>query len=92
MRNETNRQSTRLRLVVVHGLHGGEQQHLLDVVAVGQEHGETIDAEAPATGGREAVLHGDAEVLVEALRLLVAVALVLGLLHEALALGLFSSV
>ena len=68
---------SRLGLVVLDGLHRGEEKDFLDVVAVGQEHRETIHAEAPAAGGRQAVLQRHAEVLVQTLGLLVAVALVL---------------
>jgi len=37
---------------LVRGLHGGEEQHLLDVPLVGQEHGHAIYAHAPASSGR----------------------------------------
>ena len=38
--------------------------HLLDVEGVGEEHGEAVDAHAPATGGRQAILQRRAEGLV----------------------------
>lgn len=87
---QTNRRITSLSrllgLVLVDGLHRREEQHLLDVVAVGQEHGETIDTESPSSSGRKTVLESDAEVLVKTLGLLVSLGLVLGLLHESLTL------
>jgi len=55
----------------VERLHGGEEEDLLDVVLVGEEHDEAIDTETPATSGRQAVLHGRAETLVNGLSLVV---------------------
>mmetsp|Transcript_13538 Transcript_13538/g.29701 ORF Transcript_13538/g.29701 Transcript_13538/m.29701 type:complete len:275 (-) Transcript_13538:1235-2059(-) len=52
-------------------LHGGEQQHLLDVGLVCQEHRHAVHAQTPAASGGEAVLHGDTEVLVVHLCLVV---------------------
>ena len=43
----------RRRFVVVR-LHGGEEEDLLDVVGVGEEHRQAVDAHAPAAGGGEA--------------------------------------
>lgn len=37
-------------------LHGREQQNLFDVVRVGEEHRQTIDADAHTAGRRQAVL------------------------------------
>ena len=50
---------------------------LLDVVLVCEEHGEAIDAHAPASRGRQPVLEGRAEGLVHKHRLIVAGGLVL---------------
>ena len=47
------------------------QQAHLDVVRVGQKHGQPIDAHAPPPSGREAVLQGNAEVLVDVLSFVV---------------------
>jgi len=66
------------RLVVV-WLHGREEEDLLDVVGVGQEHGDAIDAHAPAGRRRKAVLQGGAEALVEEHGLVVAGGFVFGL-------------
>ena len=60
--------------------------YLLDVVRVGEEHGQAVDAEAPPRGGRQAVLQGAAKVLVVRLRLVVAVALIGHLPYESLTL------
>ncbi len=34
------------------GLHGREEQHLLDAVGVGEQHGQSVDADAPPASGR----------------------------------------
>ena len=50
---------------VVIGLHGGEEENLLDIVGVGEEHGQAIDAHAPASGGRETVFQSSAKAFVQ---------------------------
>jgi len=67
-------------------LHGGIQQHLLDVIRIRQEHSQPVDADAPASRRRQAVLQRRAKVLVDRLRLVVTGLLVLGLVLEALTL------
>mmetsp|Transcript_3328 Transcript_3328/g.7852 ORF Transcript_3328/g.7852 Transcript_3328/m.7852 type:complete len:258 (-) Transcript_3328:1098-1871(-) len=68
------------------GLHGGEEEHFLDVVRVRHEHHQAVDAEAPSAGRRQPVLEGRQEPLVLEHGLVVALGLVLGLVLEALAL------
>lgn len=51
--------------------------HLLDVGSVGEQHGEAVDAHAPAAGGGQPILQRRAKVLVYQLRLVVARLLVL---------------
>lgn len=41
--------------------HGREQEDFLDVIAIGQEHGEAVDSAAPAASGRQAVFEGGTE-------------------------------
>lgn len=82
----TTQLRTFLRLILLNRLHSGEQQHLLDVIAIGEEHGESIDSESPSSRRRESMLESGAEVLIETLRLFVSLGLVLGLLHEPLSL------
>ena len=65
---------------VILGLHGGEEKNLLDVVAVRQEHGQSVDAHPPSSGGWEAVLQRCTEVLVQVHGLVISTGLVLGLL------------
>lgn len=60
-----------LRATLSLGLHRGEEQHFLDVLVVGEEHGEAIDAKTPASGGRQAVLQRGAEVLIYELRFVI---------------------
>src|SRR5437867_3600801 len=60
-----------------------EEDHLADRRLVGQEHGQSVDPDAQATGRRHAVLERDQEVLVERVRLLVAGPPGRGLLLEA---------
>ena len=50
---------------------GWEEIDLLNVVTVCEEHGEPVYADAPARGGRQAVLQGGQEVLVQEHRLVV---------------------
>ena len=69
------------RLVVV-GLHGWEEEDFLDVVGVGQEHGDAVDAHAPAGRRRKAVLQRGAEAFVEEHGLVVARGFVFGLKNE----------
>ena len=69
------------RLVVV-GLHGREEEDFLDVVGVGQEHGDAVDAHAPAGRRRKAVLQRGAEAFVEEHGLVVARGFVFGLKNE----------
>mmetsp|Transcript_2276 Transcript_2276/g.5249 ORF Transcript_2276/g.5249 Transcript_2276/m.5249 type:complete len:470 (-) Transcript_2276:482-1891(-) len=64
------------------GLHGREEDNLLDGVLVGQEHGETVDTKTPASGGRKANLEGLNEALVDGLGLIVSSCLILHLLLE----------
>lgn len=71
------------RLLFLAGiLHKRERQHLADGVVVGQEHDHAVDAHAPTAGGREAELETGAEVLVDHLRLVVALGLLARLLLE----------
>ena len=49
---------------LVQRLHGGEQQNVADGLAVGQQHGHAVDAEADAARGGHAQLEGVEEVLV----------------------------
>ena len=56
----------------------------LDVVLVGEEHGEPVYAQPPPSSGRQTVLQRRAEVLVYHLGLVVTSVLLLGLLLEAL--------
>ena len=51
--------------LVVQGLHRGEQQHVTDRRAVGQQHDEAIHAEAEAARGGQAVLKGVDVVVVD---------------------------
>ncbi len=44
---------------------GGEQDHVADAGAVGQQHHKPVDADAAATGGRHAVFEGADEIVVE---------------------------
>mmetsp|Transcript_4793 Transcript_4793/g.19542 ORF Transcript_4793/g.19542 Transcript_4793/m.19542 type:complete len:232 (-) Transcript_4793:1362-2057(-) len=67
-------------------LHRGEEQDVADRGVVGEEHGEPVDAAAPAARRREAVLQRDAEVLVLDHRLVVARRRIRSLRREALAL------
>eukprot|EP00043_Microstomoeca_roanoka_P005695 m.57371 g.57371 ORF g.57371 m.57371 type:complete len:452 (-) comp13076_c0_seq1:1275-2630(-) len=71
------------------GLHGREQEHLLDVVVIGEEHGHAIQSHAPTSCGWKTVLKGLDKHLVYNLSLLITHGLVLGLLLEALALNLW---
>jgi len=48
----------------VQRLHRGEQQHIPDRLAVGQQHAHSVDAEADAARGGHAKLEGVEEVLV----------------------------
>src|SRR5690554_737256 len=52
--------------------HGGEQQHIADRGAVGQQHHQAVDADALAGGGRQAVFQGTHVVGNEVHRLVVA--------------------
>jgi hypothetical protein len=58
-------------------LHCWEEQHLLDVVRVGHEHGQAIDTAAPATGWRQTVLQCGNEVLIESLSFIITSCLIL---------------
>jgi hypothetical protein len=76
VRNTLNRLSlhtnnlSRSRLLIFDDiLHEGEGKHLLDAVVVRQEHDQTVDAHAPATGRRQTVLERLAEGLVNELGL-----------------------
>ena len=51
--------------LLVNGLHRGEQQHVTDRRAVGQQHDEAIHAEAEAARGGQAVLKGVDVVVVD---------------------------
>ena len=61
------------RRLLLDRLHGGEEQHVADGGAVGQQHHQTVEAEAQAARGGHAVLEGVDEVLIhlgiDALRL-----------------------
>ncbi len=61
-----------------------EQDHVADRVLIGQQHGQSIDAQPHAAGRRHAVLERDQEVGVERLGLLVAGGACAQLLLEAL--------
>ena len=51
-------------LFVVYGLHSGEQQHVADGGAVGEQHDQTVYAETESAGGREPVFErGDVIVI-----------------------------
>ena len=50
----------------------------LDVAGVSQEHGHSVNAEAPSPCGRQSILKSSAEVLIYQLRLIVSCSLVLG--------------
>ena len=63
-------------------LHERERKHLLDTVVIRQEHDQAVDAHTPASRGRQAVLQGRAEVLVDELHLLVTLVLLARLLFE----------
>ena len=64
--------------------HGREEQHVLDSVVARHEHGEAVDADADARGGRHAVFERAHKVIVDVHRLVVALGLEGGLLLEAL--------
>jgi hypothetical protein len=70
--------------VVGSGLHSGEEEHLLDVVRIGHEHHQSVDAQTPSAGGRQAVLECREEALVLEHGLVIARRLVLGLRIKAL--------
>jgi hypothetical protein len=60
----TTTQRRRTSLALDLRAHSREQQHLLDVVAVAEQHGHAVDAETPAGGRRQTVLQREAEALV----------------------------
>ena len=64
------------------GPHRREQQHLLDVVDVGEEHRHPVDAHAPASRRGKTVFQGRDERLVDGHRLVVSAGLGRGLLLE----------
>ena len=54
-RHDFKRNKANFRILLVDGLHCGEQQNIADGGAVGQEHDETVNAEAEAARGGQAV-------------------------------------
>ena len=70
------------------GLHGREEQHFLDAVGVREQHGQSVDTDTPAAGGRKSVLEGLHEVLVDCLCLNITCVLSLGLISEQIELDL----
>lgn len=68
------------------GSHHGKGKNLLDAVVVRKEHGQSINAHTPATGGRKAVFECLEESLIDQLRLLIALVLLPCLLFETQAL------
>src|SRR6266550_3648363 len=66
--------------------HVGEQDYVADGFAVGQQHHQSIDADALASGRRQSVLEGAHVILVHRVRFLVAARLLRELLLEAPAL------
>ena len=70
------------------GLHGGEENDLLDVVVVSEEHSHAVETDTPASGGRKSVLEGLHEVLVDCLCLNITCVLSLGLISEQIELDL----
>jgi hypothetical protein len=67
-------------------LHGGERENFTDTRVVGQEHDHAVNAHAESTRGRQTVLEGAAECLVDELCLVIPLVLLAGLLLEAEAL------
>ena len=59
-------------MLIFDRFHRREQEHIPDGCAVGQQHGEPVDAVADAAGGGHADLHGVEEVLIGVLGLFVA--------------------
>mmetsp|Transcript_7171 Transcript_7171/g.14792 ORF Transcript_7171/g.14792 Transcript_7171/m.14792 type:complete len:254 (-) Transcript_7171:1317-2078(-) len=72
--------------LLVRGLHGREQKDLLDVVLVGQKHGETINSQSKSSGGGQSMLQGGDEGIVQNHGFIVSGTSGLGLLQEELAL------
>lgn len=56
--------SGRCSFLLVLWLHGRKEKYFLDIVGIGEKHGEPIDAHAPAGCGRQPVFQGSTEVLV----------------------------
>ena len=70
------------------GLHGREEQDFLDAVGVREEHGQSVNTDTPAASGRQTVLQGLHEVLVDCLSLHVTCLLCLCLVREQVELDL----
>lgn len=72
------------RILLVEGLHCGEQDHIPDGVGAAEHHGAAVDTEAQAAGRRHAVFQGQDKVLIHHVGLVVAVGALFGLGLEAL--------
>ena len=70
----------------VHGLHCGEEKHVADRAAAGEEHDAAVNAHAHASGGGHAVLKSQQEILIQHLGLVVAALTLLHLLFKAITL------
>ena len=63
-------------------LHGGEEQNFLDVIGVGQQHGEAIDTHAPSSSRWKTILESANVILIDTHRLIVSITLSSRLLLE----------
>ena len=66
--------------------HSREEQHLLDVGTISEEHDQSVNTETPSAGRGQTILERIDECLVDTLGLVVARILLSGLLDESLAL------
>lgn len=73
--------------LLISGLHGWEQQNLLNVVLVGQEHCKTIDSQTKTSSWWQSVLEGGDEGIIHHHGFVITLAAVLGLIHEQLVLN-----
>src|SRR3989344_6509706 len=75
------------QLPIIHGIlrkrpHAREKEDLLDAFLIGEDHGNSVDANPNPACWRHAVLHCLDEILIEWLRLVVTLPALLSLLHE----------